>query len=104
MSPLATRNSTFNDVVGSVISLINLAIPVLLGLALVIFFYGLFKYVSSAGNPQTKGADKSAILWGLIALFVVFSVGGLLRVVCSTFIGTPSCNAPTAVDLMPDDL
>jgi branched-subunit amino acid permease len=90
-------NSTFADLVAYIISFIQLLVPVLTALALVLFFIGVFNYVRKAGDSQGKDADKRTIMWGLIALFVLFSIWGILRVLGNTFLsGGAGGGAPTS--------
>jgi hypothetical protein len=88
---------TFGDVVVFIISLINAAIPVLVALALVLFLWGAFRYVYKSADAHGKGADKEALLWGLIALFVLLSVWGILRILTNTFLGG-STGAPRSLN------
>lgn len=76
------------DVIGHLIGLINLVIPVLFALAMVFFFWTIVRYVMQAG--EGGGEVRGQILWGLIALVVIFSIWGILNVLCATFLGT-SC-------------
>jgi hypothetical protein len=81
------QGDTFKDVVIFVISLINMAIPVLVALALVLFLWGAVRYIAKSADAHGKSADKEALLWGLIALFVLLSVWGILRILTNTFLG-----------------
>lgn len=90
-----TRSSTFADLVGILIGYINLILPVLTALALVLVMYSAYRYVLKSGDSHGKGAERQAIMWGLIALFMIVSVWGLLRFMCGTFLNNPSCNTST---------
>ena len=80
---------TLTDVVAKVIGLINLVIPVLFALALVLFMWTAVRYVTLAS--EGGGEVRGQLLWALIALFVIFTVWGLVNVLCFTFLGQ-SCN------------
>ncbi|MDO8590304.1 MAG: hypothetical protein Q7R69_03495 [bacterium] len=69
----------FNSIKG----LVALALPIVVGLALLAFFWGLVKFIFAQGDEASKTEAKKIMLWGLIALFVMVSVWGLVR-----FIGT----------------
>ncbi|MDQ3089526.1 MAG: hypothetical protein M3Q24_00015 [bacterium] len=45
--------------------------------ALLVFFYGLVKFILKAGQEKAEG--KGIMVWGLIALFVMLSVWGIIR-------------------------
>lgn len=87
---MLSGNSSFKDVVSYLIGIIDLAVPVLIALILVLFMWAGVRYVSRAGGGESKSAERDALLWGVIALFVVFSVWGLVRILCNTFLGS-SC-------------
>lgn len=91
-----TKASSLKDVVAFVIGYIDLIIPVLLALALVLFMWSGVQYIRKSGESHGKGAEREALLWGVVALFVLFSVWGILRIVCTTLIGTASCQTGTS--------
>ncbi len=92
---MLSTSSAFRDVVSFVIHLIDLTIPVLTALALVIFLWSAVRYVTKAGETAGRGPAREAMLWGLVALFVLFSIWGILRLLCSTFL-VSSCTAGTS--------
>ena len=67
------------------IDIINHIIPFLIALALVYFIYGVANFVLSAGEPGEQTKAKSMIAYGIIALFVMVSVWGLVNVLRNTF-------------------
>ena len=61
-------------------SLIQDAVPLVGGLALLAFIWGLAKFISRVGGDEKAVTEgKKLMLWGLIALFVMISVWGILR-------------------------
>lgn len=61
--------------------IIDLLIPIVFTLALLLFFWGVVKYIWSEGSG--KGEGKQIMWWGVIAIFVMSSVWALVY-----FIGT----------------
>lgn len=53
-------------------------LPIVVALGLLAFFWGLVKFIFSAGDESAKDAGKRIMVWGLIALFVMVSVWGLV--------------------------
>ncbi len=82
-------NQTLGSVIGLLIGLINQIVPVLITLGLVLFTYACVRYVMSAGEGGES--RRSTIVWSLIALFVVVSIWGILRVLCTTLIPGGTC-------------
>lgn len=78
-------------IVNSLVDLINMLIPVLIAACLVLFFVGVVKYIRSQGGKN----QRTTMLWGLVSLFVVLSMWGIIRLMCNTLTGSSSCAAPT---------
>ncbi len=74
-----TNVETFFTSIGRIVGVL---LPIVVAIALLAFFWGLAKFVFSAGNEDAKEEGKRIMIWGLIALFVMVSVWGLV-----TFIG-----------------
>ena len=65
--------------------LINTAIPVVLALAVLYFFWGLAKYVLNQSDEGKKEEGRNIMIWGIIALFIMVSVWGLIGILQRTF-------------------
>ncbi|MDP2642170.1 MAG: hypothetical protein Q8P21_02680 [bacterium] len=61
--------------------LVNVALPVIIGLGVLGFFWGLVKFIFAQGNEEAKVDGKRIMLWGIVTLFVMVSVWGLVRFV-----------------------
>lgn len=84
-APFLALADTLEDVVKTVGDLIDLATPIVVALALVYFFYGLANLIfNSAESDKRKGAIQTMI-YGIIALFVMVSVWGIVNVLQDTF-------------------
>ena len=64
--------------------LINSVIPIVFGLAVLYFFWGLIQFIQKAGDEHEREAGKQRMLWGIIALFVIVSIFGILQWVGNT--------------------
>lgn len=58
---------------------VNLAIPVTYGFALLLFFWGTGQFVLNAGNEKTRDDGKRKMLWGILVIFVMATLFGILR-------------------------
>lgn len=54
-------------------------IPIVIALALLYFFWGLAQYILHNGEEDKREDGKRIMIWGVIALFVMTSVWGLVR-------------------------
>lgn len=65
------------------INIIYYIIPILIATALVLFLYGLLKYVK-ASDTKTKDDAKKFIAYGIVALFIMVSFWGFVNAISST--------------------
>jgi hypothetical protein len=68
--------------------LISMTIPVLIALAVLGFMWGIVMYLFG----KDKEASKMFMVWGIIALFVMTSVWGLVGILRGTLFGSNSDN------------
>jgi len=80
---LAQSLSNIQTLIRSIGDLVEIALPIVVALGLIGFFWGLVKYIFAQGNEEAKTDAKKIMLWGVIALFVMVSVWGLVK-----FLGT----------------
>lgn len=76
----------------SIGDIVRTLIPIVFAIALLVFFWGLVRYIFGAEHDKEKA--KKTMLWGVIALFVMASVWGLV-----TFLGS---NLGIDQDVAPD--
>jgi hypothetical protein len=68
----------------TLIDLVSSAIPVVIGIAVLVFLWGLFKYTVS--DDETKKRDaKQVIIYGIVTLFVMVALWGLVFILAETF-------------------
>lgn len=61
--------------------LVGIATPIVVGIALLGFFWGLVSYIFAAGDEGKRGEARQYMIWGIVALFVMVAVWGLVRFV-----------------------
>lgn len=76
---------TLAGIVGNIVNLINTTIPVLSTLALAIFLLGIVRYLYSETQGK-KDQSREVIIWGIIALFIIFSLWGIIAVMKSVLL------------------
>lgn len=72
------------SILGVISNIMKILIPMLITAALLFFIYGVVRYVIAKNADDTKDA-KNIIFRGLIGLFVILSIWGLVGVIQSTF-------------------
>jgi hypothetical protein len=64
---------------------INQVIPAIISLTVFFFLFGLFKLVRAGDDSDARNEAKGYVLWGIIALFIMVSVWGLVNILVSSF-------------------
>jgi len=57
--------------------------------ALAVFFWGIVQFISDTDSNTAREEGKQNILWGIIGMFIMVSVYGIIRVILQTF-GLPN--------------
>ena len=76
------------QLIGILVALMAKLVPILMGLALLGFFWGIIQFLTNPDNEDKREQGKWFMVWGIIALFVMVSLWGLVRLVGRTFFGT----------------
>ena len=85
-------SSTFASAIQTLIGLINMLVSVLAALALVVFFIGLVRYVKDSADSHGHEEGRERIIWSLVALFILFSIWGILALMSVAFFGSSNLN------------
>ncbi|MBI2086728.1 MAG: hypothetical protein HYT69_00955 [Candidatus Zambryskibacteria bacterium] len=76
---VAAQFSTTRSIIEELGDLVRYATIVIAGIALLVFFWGLVKFIFKVGGDEKAVADgRRLMIWGLIALFVMVSIWGLI--------------------------
>ena len=65
-------------------SMLAKIVPLFVALAVVYFIWEVFQY-TIAGDEDKKKAAKTQIIWGIVGIFIMVSVWGLVAILQSTF-------------------
>ncbi len=60
--------------------LINRLIPFVIACTVLIFLWGIFGLVMAGGDSEKRKEAQGYIIWGVVALFVMVSVWGLVNI------------------------
>lgn len=58
---------------------------VVMALALIFFFWGLAKFILSAGDEEKKKEGRNIMIWGVIALAIMVAIWGVVRFLLTAF-------------------
>jgi heme/copper-type cytochrome/quinol oxidase subunit 4 len=68
---------TFQNIINRLIGLTAATTPVLIGLAVIVFLYGLLNYIYSGGDEKKRSESVKYIFYGIIGLFIMVSFWSL---------------------------
>lgn len=87
LGTLATVNRFLNGLIGVIITI-----------AIIVFFWGLVRYLTDVGEEKHKGL--LTMFYGLIAIFVMVSIWGIIHLLQATF-GITGANQAIVPALIP---
>lgn len=86
-------NKKFSDIVVDIVSDVSsYFITFIVGLTVVVFIWGIVKYIYKADSQAEREKGKNLMIWGLVGIFILFALWGILEVLGNTFgidIGIP---------------
>jgi hypothetical protein len=67
--------------------ILNPLIELIFAISFVYFIYGIIKFVRTDADDKsaTRSEARSAIMWGIVGMVIMFSVYGLIAFVLNTF-------------------
>lgn len=77
--------SYVDDLVQFVNDGVKTLIPLLIGIAILLFVYGLVMFILAADDEEARSKARLKMVWGVIAIFVMVSVWGLVNVLDNFF-------------------
>jgi len=93
---------TFDQIVNTLINtLAQPLIPIMVGIALLLFIWGVIQFIGSSGNAEKAQSGRQFMLWGVVALFVMVAVWGLVQFTRDTFKDVIPEDATGTVDTGP---
>src|SRR5438445_125578 len=73
-----------NNTISSLTHTVNLIVPLMLAFAVVVFIYGVIRYVIAQG-PEEAGKARGYIIWSVVGLAVILAVWGLANLLINFF-------------------
>jgi hypothetical protein len=65
-------------------NIVNPIIGLMFALAVVYFLWGVFQLVTKNDDTTRAEEGRMHILWGLVGMFIMFSVFGIMNLICNT--------------------
>lgn len=74
----ASAASKLNTILNNIQDTLGIIIKILITLALVVFIWGVVRFIAAAGNPQQIRQAKGIMLYGIIAIAVLAMMTGII--------------------------
>ncbi len=81
---LANAQASVQSLLQLVGTILASLVPIAIGLAVVIFLFGIIKYITAGDDESGRESARQLMLWGIIGLFVMVSIWGLVTILNST--------------------
>jgi uncharacterized membrane protein HdeD (DUF308 family) len=66
-------------------NIIDPLIALLFVLAVALFFWGVIKFIMNSSSDKTREDGKWEMVWGIIGIFIMASVNGIMALIKGTF-------------------
>jgi len=63
-----------------VTGIVNPLIGIIFVVAIAVFFWGIIEFIWNADNEEKRATGKNHIIWGLVGLLIMATVGGILEI------------------------
>jgi len=101
ISPIVVLAADFAGIVSFfVYMIVNPVVYLIVGFAVVYFLWGVAKYILHSDDAKSREEGRSMMIYGIIAIFVMISMWGLVNLLDATF-GLENDTLPSASDFLP---
>ena len=94
---------TFKELANQTFTLLTSGIATLIALGIVIYLWSIASNIAKAQEGFSNAGYRTAILWGIIIIFVMVSVIGIVRLIGTTLFQNGG-NAPAQQQVAPSSL
>ena len=92
---------TFAKIIGNIEAILKQIIELLFLVATVVFLWGVIQYVIAGGDEKKVVQAKQQIIYGLIGLFVMVALWGIVFAIYRTLFGASPVPLPTTPSSTP---
>ncbi|MBI2048490.1 MAG: hypothetical protein HYT30_01015 [Parcubacteria group bacterium] len=85
IAPAIASAAGILDTIAVINRILGAVVPLLITVALIVFIWGLIQYLMKVGDEEKRKEGVQLMLWGVIAIFVMTSVWGLVSLLQNTF-------------------
>ncbi len=94
--PFLAMAKGIKDIIADITDIIDVIIPLLITIAVLTLMWGIVQFITAAGDEEKRKKGREFIIYGIIGLFVMVSIWGLVGVLSGTFnLSTSAPKLPT---------
>lgn len=82
--PNAPGNPDVDGFLVDVLGWINTLVPILIGLGVLAFLWGVVKFIMSGDAEEKKESAKQTMIYGIIGIFVMVAIWGIIALLADT--------------------
>jgi uncharacterized membrane protein YidH (DUF202 family) len=84
-TPIIVSADALGDLLNAIYRhIVNPVVAFVFALATLLFIIGVIQFLANNGNESKQTDGKKHMLWGLIGMFIMVSVFGLMQLIIST--------------------
>jgi hypothetical protein len=61
--------------------ILNPLIGLMFAIAIAVFIWGIVEFIWNAGSEEKRTTGKQHIIWGLVGLFIMSAVAGIIQII-----------------------
>ncbi|MEK7063512.1 MAG: ion transporter [Patescibacteria group bacterium] len=87
MPQVGQKPENLTELIQMLTSIVGAFIPVAVGFCVVAFAWGLMTVLMDTDNADKRKEGSKRMIWSVLALFVVLSLGGIIEILKATLLG-----------------
>jgi len=84
-TPVASISGGLTTVGPALMKIFNILFPILLIIGVFIITLGIFRFIANAGDEDERRIGRMKLMWGVVSIFLMLSVWGLVNILYHTF-------------------
>jgi|SRR3989344_300435 len=84
-APFVAGAATVSGIISLAQGWVNAILPLLVGIAVLVLIVGIIRYITAGEDEEKRGKARNLMIYGIIGLFVMVSMWGLVFFLGSTF-------------------
>jgi len=82
-----SRPSDFSGLVENILNIIDPLVVLAIILAVMFFLFAVVKYLTQYGNEKARSDSVKTITWGIVGLFAMVAMWGLVKLLQQSLVG-----------------